>query len=143
MVASPMVARCARSSPHRGASRCSSRCVRALPGSYETTVQVTQSGVYQVRADEMRGGQASRGDDGGFVVVTAPELRTIGPNWPLLAQLAQATGGRELSEPGEALSRDSAWRATRWLQLWPALLVLALLLLPLDVAARRLSLFRR
>ena len=32
---------------------------------------------------------------------------------------------------------------TRWLQLWPALLVLALLLLPLDVAARRLSLFRR
>jgi Mg-chelatase subunit ChlD/uncharacterized membrane protein len=112
-------------------------------GSYETTVQATQSGVYQVRADEMRSGQAIRGDDGGFVVVAVPELRTIGPNLPLLAQLAQATGGRELSEPGEALSRDGAWRATRWLQLWPALLVVALLLLPLDVAARRLSLFRR
>ena len=116
---------------------------QGAPGSYETTVQVTQSGVYQVRADELRGGQATRGDDGGFVVVAAPELRTIGPNRPLLAQLAQATGGRELSEPGEAFGRDGAWLATRWLQLWPALLVVALLLLPLDVAARRLSLFRR
>ena len=96
-----------------------------------------------VQADDLENGAPVRSETAGFVVTPDPELRTIGPNRPLLEQLAASTGGRELSEPSEAFRRDPTWLATRWTPFWPWLLGLALLLLPLDVAARRLSLFRR
>lgn len=113
------------------------------PGTYETVVQALAPGIYAVEADEVRGTDVVRSETGGFVVTAAPELRTIRPNRPLLEQLAQATGGHELVDPKDLFARDASWAATSWAPLWPWLLGLALLLLPLDVAARRLSLFRR
>jgi hypothetical protein len=113
------------------------------PGTYEAAVQATRPGAYAVQAQEMRNGSPARSESGGFVVTPNAELRTVGPNRPLLEQLAQMSGGRELTTPADMFERDNVWHATRWQPLWPWLLGLALLLLPLDVAARRLALFRR
>jgi Mg-chelatase subunit ChlD len=113
------------------------------PGSYEAVFQPPGPGTFAVQADDLENGTPIRSETAGFVVTPDRELRTIGPNRPLLEQLAQATGGRELTDPSEAFRRDPTWLATRWTPLWPWLLGLALLLLPLDVGVRRLSLFRR
>jgi hypothetical protein len=95
-----------------------------------------------VKADEVRDGAMARTETGGFVVKRAAEQRTLQPNRALLEQLSQATGGREINQPADAFARDGEWVATRWIDLWPWLLGMALLILPLDVAARRLSLWR-
>jgi Ca-activated chloride channel family protein len=117
---------------------------QAGPGSYEIVVQAPEPGAYAVLAEELRpDGVGSRSETNGFVVTPAIELRTVGANRSLLEQLAHATGGREISEPREVFTRDPAWLATRWTHLWPWLVGLALVLLPFDIASRRLSLFRR
>lgn len=113
------------------------------PGSYQVVAEAPPPGAYAVEARDLAGGAAAHDEIGGFVVPSDAELRTLGPNRPLLEQLAQATGGRELSSPEDAFARDSTWRATRRTPLWPWLVVAALVILPLDVASRRLSLFRR
>ncbi|MGI5837682.1 MAG: hypothetical protein ACOX87_14485, partial [Chloroflexota bacterium] len=59
-------------------------------------------------------------------------------NEALLKELAAATGGRALSEPSEAFSREGLPPAPGWEPLWPYLLGFALLLLPLEVALRRI-----
>ena len=61
----------------------------------------------------------------------------------LLADLAQLGGGKTLvmTRPAEAFSHDIASQP-RPVTLWPWLLALAILLFPLDVAVRRLSVTR-
>jgi Ca-activated chloride channel family protein len=112
------------------------------PGSYEVVAQAPGPGTYAVQAEESRNGSVARSEVGGFVVTPAAELRTAVANRALLEQLAQVTGGRELTDPNEAFARDGNWLATNWTPLWPWLVGLALVLLPIDIAARRLSLFR-
>jgi hypothetical protein len=112
------------------------------PGLYAATSAASIDGTYAVEAVQFANGAPVRSDLGSFVVDRHAETRTLGPNRPLLAQIAAATGGRELSEPSEALARQTAG-AVRWQPVWPWLLILAGLLLPLDVALRRFPLFRR
>jgi hypothetical protein len=66
----------------------------------------------------------------------------LGANRPLLAAIRGATGGRELATPLETWRRDLA-STNQFVELWPWLLILALLLWPLDIALRRVSLGRR
>jgi Mg-chelatase subunit ChlD/uncharacterized membrane protein len=113
------------------------------PGSYEFQAEALEAGVYAVQAEEVGPAGVSRRETGGFVVPAAVELRTLGANRPLLEQLAQLTGGRELVEPADALRRPIDSPERRWTPLGPWLVVLALALLPLDVALRRFSTFRR
>jgi hypothetical protein len=56
------------------------------------------------------------------------------------ASLAHESGGRVLREPADAFTADltRAVAGERWDSLAPLLALLALLLFPLDVAARRL-----
>ena len=56
--------------------------------------------------------------------------------------MRNATGGRALEAPAEAWVHDLQ-ATSRFTELWPWLLVLALLLWPLDIALRRVSLGRR
>ena len=113
------------------------------PGTYEFTGQALEAGVYAVEAQEVGLAGVARREIGGVVVPSAIELRTIGANRPLLEQIAEASGGREIVEPAAAYRRDGPAPLQRGESLWPWLLGLALLLLPLDVAVRRLSSFRR
>jgi hypothetical protein len=78
----------------------------------------------------------------GLVAPTPAEYRLLGTNEPFLASLRSATGGRAIALPEEVWTHDLATTAS-FTALWPPLLVLALLLWPLDVALRRVSVGRR
>jgi hypothetical protein len=112
------------------------------PGVYEVVLQAPGQGAYAVVAEELRNGRVIRSETGAFVVTPVVELRTVGPNRQLLEQLAQTTGVRELTQPREVFARNPSWQTARWTPLWPWLLAFAMVLLPLDIAARRLSIFR-
>jgi uncharacterized membrane protein len=115
---------------------------QVAPGVYEAPVTSLESGAYAVRVTQTKPGEAALGRTLGLVAPTAAEYRLLGANEPLLAAIRSATGGTALETPGAAWTHDlrSTNRST---DLWPWLLVLALLLWPLDIALRRVSLGRR
>jgi Ca-activated chloride channel family protein len=112
------------------------------PGVYEADLGEIDSGAYAVRISQMRAGAPALGRTIGLVEPVAAEYRLLGVNLPLLAALRSATGGREITLPAEPWVHDLKTTST-FTELWPWLLVLALLLWPLDVALRRVSLGRR
>jgi hypothetical protein len=88
------------------------------------------------------------GQTSGWVLGYSPEYRQIEADTHLLTTIAELTGGRDLSSLAaeEGLAAITAHdlptdRATR--PIWPWLTLLAVLLLPLDIAVRRLVLTRR
>ena len=78
----------------------------------------------------------------GLVSPVAAEYRLLGANQPFLATLRAATNGREVATPLEPWRHDLKLTSS-FTELWPWLLLLALLLFPLDIALRRVSLGRR
>ena len=115
---------------------------QVAPGVYEAPVTSLESGAYAVRVTQTKPGAAALGRTLGLVAPTAAEYRLLGANEPLLAAIRGATGGEELALPADAWIHDL--RATnRFTDTWPLLLILALLLWPLDIALRRVSLGRR
>jgi hypothetical protein len=76
-----------------------------------------------------------------LVAPTAAEYRLLGTNERLLAALRSATNGRELAEGKDAWTHDLG-STTASTDMVPWLLLLALLLWPLDVGIRRVSLQR-
>ena len=116
------------------------------PGRYEATFVPQTEGAYFVGVGET-GGEARAA--AGWVLGYSPEYAELAGNPALLASLAAQTGGRALdtaegSGPGPAAvfahDLDAAPAAQ---PIWPWLTLAAALLLPLDVAARRLTLTRR
>jgi hypothetical protein len=71
----------------------------------------------------------------------SPEYAVLEGDPAYLARLADLGGGVVLEQPVEALAHDIQGSGLRQ-DLWPYLLGLATLLLPLDVAVRRLALNR-
>ncbi|HKF85621.1 MAG TPA: VWA domain-containing protein, partial [Candidatus Limnocylindrales bacterium] len=115
---------------------------QVAPGVYEAPLASLDSGAYAVRVTQTKAGSPSLGRTLGLVAPTAAEYRLLGANEPLLAAMRDATGGRALEAPADAWVHDLQ-ATSRFTELWPWLLVLALLLWPLDVALRRVSLGRR
>jgi uncharacterized membrane protein/Mg-chelatase subunit ChlD len=112
------------------------------PGVYEAPVANLESGAYAVRVTQTKPGESPLARTLGLVAPTAAEYRLLGANEPLLAAIRSATGGSALATPAEAWVHDLR-STSRFTDLWPWLLVLALLLWPLDIALRRVSLGRR
>jgi hypothetical protein len=115
---------------------------QVAPGVYEQDLGEIDSGAYAVRISQTRPGAPALGRTVGLVEPVAAEYRLLGVNLPFLASLRAATGGHEI-----ALATDP-WRhdlklTSSFTELWPWLLVLALLLWPLDIALRRVSIGRR
>ncbi len=116
--------------------------VQVAPGVYEAPLGEIDPGAYAVRITQIRPGTSPLGRTVGLVAPTAAEYRLLGGNEPFLATLRNATGGGEILTPLDPWRRDL--RATsRFTDLWPLLLILALLLWPLDIALRRVSVGRR
>ncbi len=115
---------------------------QVAPGVYEAPVASLESGAYAVRVTQTKPGEAALGRTLGLVAPTAAEYRLLGANEPLLAAIRSATGGSALATPAAAWVHDLR-RTSQFTDLWPWLLVLALLLWPLDIALRRVSLGRR
>ena len=112
------------------------------PGVYEANLGEIDSGAYAVRITQMRSGAAALGRTVGLVEPVAAEYRILGVNLPLLAAIRGATGGTEVTLPTDPWVHDLK-ATSSFTELWPWLLVLALLLWPLDVALRRVSIGRR
>jgi uncharacterized membrane protein len=116
--------------------------VQVAPGIYETPLGEIDPGAYAVRITQTRPGSSPLGRTVGLVAQAAAEYRQLGANEPFLASLRAATGGAVVATALDPWRHDLT-ATDRFTELWPLLLVLALLLWPLDIALRRLSLGRR
>jgi uncharacterized membrane protein len=108
------------------------------PGKYRAPVNDARPGAYLVQLiAQDASGQAFGAVTAGAVVPQSAEYRTQGANPGLLEAIAKQTGGRVNIEPKAAFEPNRLSRgAVREISL--PLLVLVLLLLPLDIASRRL-----
>jgi hypothetical protein len=89
-----------------------------------------------------RGGQVVAQESAALVVPYSPEFRLGQSNPELLDALARATGGARLARPAEAFARaDQGVGAAQ--EIARPLVLLALILLPIDIAVRRLMVLWR
>jgi uncharacterized membrane protein len=123
------------------------------PGHYEATFDAAHPGAYLVRVEVTpQGGPQAHGQkapplaaSGGLVVPYSPEFRLTGVDQALVAGLAATTGGRVLPAADSAGSQafaDNLPPVPAPRPLSSLLLLLAALLLPVDVAVRRLLVTR-
>jgi uncharacterized membrane protein len=121
------------------------RLEQVAPGTYEARLGALEAGAYAMRIDQLRPGDTPLGRTLVLVAPTPAEYRLVGTNEPLLAALRSATGGAALAgedAPRAAWTHDVA-ATTAARDLWPWLLLGALVLWPLDVGVRRVSIGRR
>ena len=108
------------------------------PGEFEGVFPAGQPGTYYAAVTEQAGDQTVRGDRTALAVAYSAEYRDPAANPGLLSALVRATGGRLNPEPADVF--QTAFRPVRQsTPLYPWLLLLAALLWPLDIAARRLG----
>ncbi|HEU4918188.1 MAG TPA: hypothetical protein VFT20_00515, partial [Candidatus Limnocylindrales bacterium] len=115
---------------------------QVAPGVYEAPLGEIDAGAYVIRVSQTKPGSTPLGRTLGLVAPTPAEYRLLGANEPFLATLRAATGGRAIATPAEPWTHDLATTDT-YQDLWPSLLILALMLWPLDIALRRVSIGRR
>jgi hypothetical protein len=115
---------------------------QVAPGVYEAPLGEIDAGAYVVRVSQTKPGSTPLGRTLGLVAPTPAEYRLLGTNEAFLATLRAATGGRAIETAAEPWTHDLATTDT-YQDLWPMLLILALLLWPLDIALRRVSIGRR
>ncbi len=117
------------------------------PGRYAAEFVPETDGAYFIRVagTEPGEGDAVVGQTSGWVLGYSPEYRQFETSPALLESMAVLTSGRDLSsEGGAAAAFDHSLpsqAATR--PIWPWLTVLAVALLPMDIAVRRLVITRR
>ncbi len=109
------------------------------PGVYQGAFEGAEIGSYIVTVAEPDPAGGQRVSATGFSIPYPPEYRSYRPNTPLLTQTSITTGGEELTQPEQAL-RPAKDPGTSITDLWSTLLFLAAMLLPIDIAARRLAL---
>jgi Ca-activated chloride channel homolog len=112
------------------------------PGQFQATIPNPQTGSYLVQVNAQNQGQPVGQQMVGLVVPYSPEYRQQQSNPALLERIAQETGGRALETPEAAFEHNLA-TVRRAQEISLPLLLAALLLLPLDIGVRRLSLRRR
>ncbi len=107
------------------------------PGRYEAPVEARQAGAYVagVVASGPEGFEARR--TAGFAVPYPPDYADVAADRDLLQRAAAQTGGRVIERPEQVWAPPEVFPHTR-IDIWRELLWLAALLLPLDVAIRRL-----
>lgn len=114
---------------------------QTAPGRYEGAFEPESEGAYLLQVDA-RGEGTGVAETVGFVRPYAAEYLSLGPDSDMLARLALLGGGGMLGDPAAVFRHDlPPVRATR--DLWPWLLAVAAVLLPLDVGIRRVTMTRR
>jgi len=106
------------------------------PGRYEATFDAREVGSYVINVVRRDRDQTSP-DVNVITIPYPPEYKDIAPNTALLKRIAQETGGRFNPEPSMVFTQDFR-RSRAYTDLWRLLVLLAAVLLPLDVAVRRL-----
>ncbi|MFZ5817783.1 MAG: glutamine amidotransferase, partial [Bacillota bacterium] len=108
------------------------------PGQYEGEIPASMPGPYLVRLAAGTRRQSTTLGETFLVVPYSPEFASSGADPRFMERLAQAGGGQVLSDPKLAFARNLPPAPGR-LPLDQILLLAALLLWPVDIAARRLS----
>lgn len=109
--------------------------LQSAPGRYEAAWDGSTPGTWLVQVGEADGSSTLRT----WTVPYAPEFSRLEPDRNLLSQIAEASGG-QYSPVAEDVFQPAAVPTTVAREVWYPLLVVALLLLPLDVALRRVFL---
>jgi hypothetical protein len=126
------------------------------PGRYGAAFTPTTPGAYLIRVDgrdpALPGLAPALGQTAGWVLSYSPEYRvalagadpTVAPESVVfLQQLAALTGGENIAADGaRAFAHDLVQPPDARTPIWPWLLGLATVLLPLDIAVRRLNIGR-
>jgi uncharacterized membrane protein len=111
------------------------------PGIYAGNFKVQEPGVYLINVVQKKGDDVIGSVSGGAALSYSPEYNNTNQDESFLKQVAATGGGSIILEPGEAFA-DNLPPLKGSVELWPWLLILAVCLLPLDIAARRLNLQR-
>lgn len=115
---------------------------QTAPGLYEGTFLPETEGAYFIRIGGIDLDGTPVNQTIGWVRGYSAEYRPAAGGAALLEEIAALTGGRSLAEaPAEVFARTLTAAAAQT-PIWPYLLLLALLLLPADIAVRRLLLLR-
>jgi hypothetical protein len=111
------------------------------PGEYRASIASPIQGTYLVQIAGSQDGKVIAQETAGMVVPYSPEYRQGQSNPALLGTLASASGGSRLDQPADAFTHTLK-DVSRAQEIALPLLLFALLLLPLDIATRRLMLRR-
>lgn len=113
---------------------------QVAPGRYTTEFMPTEPGVYLIHFAGTSESGAALAETTGWTLTYSPEYRRLQPDLDLLVRLTTLTGGEVASaDPASIFTHDlSGSRASR--PIWGWLILLAILLLPFDIAVRRLIL---
>ncbi|GAB4544272.1 MAG: VWA domain-containing protein [Anaerolineales bacterium] len=114
---------------------------QTAPGRYESQFIPNEQGVYLMRfsgTTDAAGDSAPLAETTGWALSYSPEYQRIEPNPDLLLRLSEISNGQVASpNPADVFTHDlQAARASKPVAPW--LLLLAAVLLPFDIAARRL-----
>ena len=119
------------------------RSTRSRRASTRPKLGEIDSGAYAVRITQTRPGASALGRTVGLVAPIAAEYRLLGVERAVPRRAAGRDRRARIATAARAVApRPDAPRAS-FTELWPLLLVLALLLWPLDIALRRVSIGRR
>ena len=111
-------------------------------GEYQASAPATLPGAYLARLGANQGDQSLGQITLGMVVPYSPEYRTNQVDQEFLESLAGVTGGGRLEALAQAFARQGLRFSASVQEIWQPLLFIAVLLLPLDIAIRRLALGR-
>jgi uncharacterized membrane protein len=118
---------------------------QTAPGRYETEFVPEAEGAYLIRVTgyNPEEEEAAIAQTTGWVLGYSPEYQQLEANLDLLQTLADITGGENLQDnPADVFAHTLAAEPTTR-PIWPWLTLLAVLLLPVDIALRRLVISRR
>jgi hypothetical protein len=115
---------------------------QTAPGRYTGVFEPTGEGAYVLRLVSTLAEDEHLGLTTGWVLGYSPEYAALDSDPGLMDYLASQGGGRVLEDPAEAFTHTFQGYGTRY-PMWPILLALATLLLPIDIGVRRLVLGRR
>lgn len=108
------------------------------PGVFKGSFAAADLGSYIVSVAEPSPDGLSRVSSSGFSIPYPPEYRAFRANEPLLTRISEETNGKRLAEPEEAL-RPASNPGESVSEIWAWFVLFAALLLPVDVATRRVA----
>jgi len=110
---------------------------QSASGRYEAPVDATRAGAYVAGIVAHGPGEFEAERTMGFAVPYPPDYADVRANEALLMRAARQTGGQVLESPEQVFEPPGVYPRTHT-DIWRTLLWIAALLLPLDVAVRRL-----
>lgn len=111
---------------------------QSAPGRYHTEFPTGQRGAYHLEIAVDQDSRILSRQSRGIIVGYSEELRIRPMNERLLKAVAESSGGRFNPDPAQLFDDDHR-RATRYTDLWPWLLSVAMILLVVDIALRRID----